>query len=68
MAHDGMTNGQDRLLSLREVATLTGTPYLTVRRWVDEKRIRVERVGPTKLPRVRIRVSVLREIFPHLNL
>lgn len=58
----------DRLLPLREVARLTDTPLSTVRRWVVEKRIPVERIGPLKLQRVRVRASVLREKFPHVSI
>jgi hypothetical protein len=55
----------DRLYSLREVADLTDTPIWTVRRWVHEQRIPVERTGPLLLKRVRVRHSVLIRLFPH---
>jgi hypothetical protein len=57
----------DRLYSLREVADLTYTQIKTVRRWVKEERIPVERIGPLTLKRIRVRHSVLVEIFPHLK-
>jgi excisionase family DNA binding protein len=57
----------DRLYSLREVATLTDTSISTVRRWVEDKRIPVERVGPLVLKRLRVRHSVLVRLFPHLE-
>lgn len=47
------------LYSLREVATVTDTPIATVRRWVLEQRIPVERIGDTALKRVRVRKSVV---------
>ena len=56
----------DPLYSLREVADLTNTPIWTVRGWVKEERIPVERVGPLLLKRVRVRQSVLLQLFPHL--
>lgn len=55
----------DPLYSLREVARLTDTPLATVRRWVLEQRIPVERIGPLALKRVRVRHSVLLALFPH---
>jgi hypothetical protein len=56
----------DPLYSLKEVATLTETPLWTVRGWVREGRIQVERVGPLQLKRVRVRQSVLLQLFPHV--
>lgn len=61
-----MTMG-DRLLSLRQVADLTDTKLSTVRRWVRDDRIPVDRVGPLRLKRVRVRASVLVGLFPHLK-
>lgn len=60
----------DRLLKLSDVARLTDTPIGTVRRWVREERIPVERIliGVLKLPRIRVRASVIRQKFPHVNL
>lgn len=58
----------ERLFKLSEVARLTDTPIGTVRRWVAEKRIPVERVGPLKLKRVRVTETVMREKFPHVSL
>jgi hypothetical protein len=55
----------DPLYSLRDVAELTDTPIGTVRRWVQEHRIPVERIGPLALKRVRVRHSVLVDLFPH---
>lgn len=55
------------LYSLRQVAQVTDTPIATVRRWVLEQRIPVERVGPLRLKRVRVRHSVLVELFPHVE-
>lgn len=57
----------DRLYSLREVADLTDTKIHTVRRWVREQRFPVIRVGPLALKRVRVRHSVLVELFPHIE-
>lgn len=54
------------LYSLREVATLTNTKIDTVRSWVREGRIEVERVGPLRLKRVRVKHSVLIQFFPNL--
>ena len=39
-------------------------PIATVRRWVLEGRIPVERIGPLRLKRVRVRHSVLVAYFP----
>jgi hypothetical protein len=55
----------DRLYSLREVADITDTPLATVRRWVVDDRIPVERIGPLVLKRIRVRHSVLVQLFPH---
>jgi excisionase family DNA binding protein len=55
----------DPLYSLREVADFTGTKLRTVRRWVNEDRIPVERVGPLRLKRVRVKHSVLLALFPN---
>lgn len=57
----------DPLYSLRQVAKLTDTPIWTVRRWVHEQRIQVERVGPLHLKRIRVRHSVLVKLFPYLE-
>jgi excisionase family DNA binding protein len=57
----------DPLYSLRQVADFTGTPIDTVRRWVLEGRIEVERVGPLRLKRVRVKQSVLLTLFPHVE-
>jgi hypothetical protein len=57
----------DPLYSLKEVAALTDTPIWTVRGWVREGRIQVERVGPLRLKRVRVRQTVLLQLFPHLT-
>jgi excisionase family DNA binding protein len=57
----------DPLYSLRQVADFTGTPIDTVRRWVLEGRIEVERVGPLRLKRVRVKQSVLLALFPHVE-
>lgn len=54
----------DPLYSLTEVSRLTNTPLSTVRRWVFERRIPVERIGPLMLKRVRVRRSVLKAFFP----
>jgi excisionase family DNA binding protein len=54
----------DPLYSLRQVADFTGTPIDTVRRWVLEGRIEVERVGPLRLKRVRVKQSVLVSDLP----
>ena len=55
----------DPLYSLRTVAELIDTPLWTVRRWVQEGRIPVERTGPLTLKRVRVRHSELLKLFPH---
>lgn len=57
----------DPLYSLREVSVLTSTPLDTVRRWVLEQRIPVERIGPLRLKRVRVKHSVLVALFPHVD-
>jgi hypothetical protein len=57
----------DRLYSLTQVARLTETPLRTVERWVFEQRLPVERIGPLRLQRVRVRHSVLLEFFPALK-
>jgi excisionase family DNA binding protein len=56
----------DPLYTLKEVAALTETPLWTVRGWVREGRIQVERIGPLTLKRVRVRQSVLLQLFPHI--
>jgi predicted DNA-binding transcriptional regulator AlpA len=54
----------DALLSLREVATLTGTALSTISRWVHVDRVLPhEHAGPTR--RVRVRLSVVLQFFPH---
>jgi hypothetical protein len=53
------------LYSLRQVSIFTDTKISTVRRWVEEKRIPVERVGPLRLKRVRVKHSVLVALFPN---
>lgn len=55
----------DSLYSLRQAADLIDTPLSTLRRWVQEGRVPVERTGPLVLKRIRIRHSVLIELFPH---
>jgi excisionase family DNA binding protein len=60
-----MSLGPDPLLSLREVAVLTDTRLPTVRRWVREHRLDVERIGPTR--RIRVRWSVVIALFPHVH-
>lgn len=56
------------LYSLRQVSELTDTNLETVRSWVRDDRIAVERVGPLRLKRVRVRHSVLIALFPHLEI
>lgn len=56
------------MYSLRQVAEFTESKLHTVRRWVAHEQIPVERIGPTKLKRVRVRRSVLIALFPHLSL
>jgi hypothetical protein len=55
----------DPLYSLRQVADFTDTKLRTIRRWVEEERIPVERIGPLRLKRVRVKHSVLVAIFPN---
>lgn len=57
----------DPMYSLRQVATMTDSTLATVRRWVKYDRLPVERIGPLKLKRVRVRRSVLIRLFPHLQ-
>ena len=57
----------DPLLTLGEFAVLTETPIDTVRGWVKDQRLEVERVGPRVLRRVRVRQSVMFRLFPHLH-
>ncbi len=60
---------KDQLFSLREVSQLTDTPLNTVRRWVAEQRLPVERIGPAQtLKRIRVRQSVLLQLFPDLRI
>ena len=61
-----MCEDDEQLLKLSEVAALTQTPIGTVRRWVYEQRLPVERVGPFVLKHVRVRRGVLRELFPEM--
>jgi predicted site-specific integrase-resolvase len=56
------------MYSLRQVADMTDTQIETVRRWVRHGRVPVERIGPLTLKRVRVRHSVLAQLFPHLSL
>jgi hypothetical protein len=55
----------DPLYSLRQVSEFTDTKLRTIRRWVEEERIPVERIGPLRLKRVRVKHSVLVAIFPN---
>jgi hypothetical protein len=55
----------DPLYSLRQVSHFTGAKLKTVRRWVEEERIPVERIGPLRLKRVRVKHSVLVAMFPN---
>lgn len=56
------------MYTLRQAATMTDTTLHTVRRWVAHGLLPVERVGPLKLKRVRVRRSVLVALFPHANI
>jgi len=58
-----MKVGVDSLLSLRQVAELTGWNFRTLERWAyKDKRFPVEHTGPTQ--RVRVRFSTVRKFFP----
>lgn len=54
----------ERLLTVKEAAVATGETERTIRRWIDEDILPVERVGPLTLKRVRIRLSVLTKFYP----
>lgn len=56
---------RERLLTVGETARLTSNSNGTIRRWIREGLIEVERIGPTR--RVRIRASVVRRFFPHVD-
>lgn len=53
---------RDPLLSLAQVVTLTGFHKRTLRRYVDERTLPCERVGPTR--RVFFRWSVVKANWP----
>lgn len=55
----------DRLLTVGETARLTTSSEATIRRWIRDGRLDVERIGPTR--RVRIRGSVVVRLFPHVD-
>lgn len=51
--------GHEVMLTLKQVAEITGTPYPRVRRWVyRSRRLPTVPVGPTLVPRVRGSVVV----------
>jgi excisionase family DNA binding protein len=56
------TIDNDRLLTVAETVELTGFSEESVRRWIRKGALPVERVGPYR--RVRVRISVLRQLFP----
>lgn len=58
----------DRLLTVAETAILTEVHQATVRGWIRDGLLEVERIGPRTLKRVRVRASVLKRMFPHINL
>ena len=57
----------DTLLSLRQVADLTGTNLDTLRRWCRDNENLLPHVhyGPTK--RIRVQWQVIVEFFPHIS-
>ena len=59
---DAQQAESDALLTLAEVEALTGTPLLTLRRWVyREDKLPHLHVGPTR--RTRVRLSVVIQFF-----
>jgi excisionase family DNA binding protein len=56
----------ERLLTVGEMARATGSPQGTIRRWIREELIEVERIGPTR--RVRIKASVVLRLFPYAEI
>lgn len=53
---------EPRLLTVAETARLTKFSEKSIRRWIREGLLEIERVGPTR--RVRIRETVVRRFFP----
>ena len=58
----GMTIDSDRLFTVAQTVKLTGYSEESIRRWIRKGALPVERVGPYR--RVRVRFSVLRQLFP----
>ena len=52
----------DRLLTVAETVELTGYSEESIRRWIRKGALPIERIGPYR--RVRVRFSVLRQLFP----
>ena len=58
----GTTIDSDRLLTVAQIVQLTGYSEESIRRWIRKGALPIERVGPYR--RVRVRFSVLRQLFP----
>jgi excisionase family DNA binding protein len=58
----GTTIDSDRLLTVAQIVELTGYSEESIRRWIRKGALPIERVGP--YGRVRVRFSVLRQLFP----
>ncbi len=54
----------DQFLTVQEAADAIHESRRTVERWIYEGVLPVERVGPSKLKRVRIRLSTLQRMYP----
>jgi excisionase family DNA binding protein len=55
----------ERLLTVSETAKMTDFSESTIRRWIREGLLEVERVGPTR--RLRVRLTVVRRFFPAIK-